>query len=386
MTEELKKLYDERVDRFQTTVSLNEPDRVPILSQVSHWAIGYAGYKLMDVLENYEREAECYVKANDGFFYDGVRAAGAGHMLKMSVEINSPEHYVSPNGVTPQHYDCSSMTVAEYEEFYEDPFKLMAKLSQRKLSIFAETDDEESYKVVAKILDKPREHAQSYARQAVEEQLGLPVVQGSMGGGVVMDTFFDYFRGFRNTLADIRRYPEKIQKAIEVLTPYAERTLPAPGTVLPPFPWAQKQHHIPVFLNAEAFGKIYWPYWRKAVELYFDCGTRYLSNFEGAWQQHFDYLQDLPDTSLIGLVEPREYEEYTRRFGNKFTIIAGVPSSTMRFSTVDECIEEAKKVIDLCAPGGGLIFGNDRSFIAPGDKDPDKTRALNEWVHNNAKY
>jgi len=387
MTEEIKKLYDERVDRFLTTVSQNEPDRVPILSQVSNWAIHYGGVTLEDIWENFDLEAEVYVKANDGFFYDGVRAGGgSGHMLKWSVAINSPAHYVSPNLVTPQHHDCSCMTVAEYEELYEDPFKLLAKMSQRIQPYFTEQDPETAYEMVKTILDRPALHRQAYSKQAIEEQLGLPVVQGAGGGQVFMDQFFDYYRGFRNALADLRRYPEKVMKAIEVMTDYAERDLPAPGTVLPPFPWAAKQHHVPTFLNAEFFGKVYWPYWSKAVKRYFECGTRYLSNFEGPWAQHYDYLQDLPDTCLIALLEPREYEEFARRFNGKFSVIAGVPSSSMRFNTIETTIEEAKKVIDLFAPGGGLLFGNDRSFIAPGDKDPEKMRALNEWVHNNARY
>ncbi|MCL1912625.1 MAG: hypothetical protein FWG10_01765 [Eubacteriaceae bacterium] len=388
MTEEMQKLYDERVNRFNTATDLvQEPDRVPILSQVSHWAIAYCGLKLEDVWENFDLEAECFVKANTDFFYDGIRAAAASHGTKLSVMINSKEHYVSPNGVTPQHKDHSNMTVEEYEEFYEDPYKLITKMALRKLDYFQENDEEASYATLSHII-KQREinTRETYAIRAVKEQLGLPCVQGAGGGTVFMDSFFDYYRGFTAALADLRRYPEKVLKAIEVMLPYTEAGLPKPGTTLPPFPWAAKQHHVPTFLNAKFFGMVYWPHYRKCVESYFNAGTKYLSNFEGPWAQHYDYLQDLPKSSLVALLEPREYEEFNRRFNGQFSVIAGVPSSTLRFISAEEGIEEAKKVIDLFAPGGGLVFGNDRSFIAPGDVDPDKLRVVHEWVHNNATY
>ncbi|MCL1913338.1 MAG: hypothetical protein FWG10_05560 [Eubacteriaceae bacterium] len=386
MTEDLQKLYDERVDRFVKTVTFTKPDRVPILSQITNWALHYTGYKLVDVFENYDLEAEIYVKANKDFFFDGVRSTGIGHMLKTQVEYKSITYFISPNGVTNQHHDHSDMTVEEYEELFENEAKLYAKLAQRKLAYLMEMNDDELFAAVSKILNKPKEHAQSYARQAVIDQLGLPIVAGGGTTGIALDTMFDFLRGLKNTTVDLRRRPEKIQECIDFLTPNIEATLPKPGTKLPPFPFPFKMHHIPTFLSADLFGRFYWPYYRKQVELYHDCGTTYVSNWEGLFSQHYDYLQDLPDHSLVGMNVPEEYELWVNRFGGKFGCIAGVPSSTLRFLTPEECIERAKKVVDLVAPHGGMIFGNDRSMIAPMDADPDKLRAMHEFVAGYATF
>jgi len=386
MTEDLKKLYDERVELFVKTAQFDGPARVPILSQVTNWAISYAGYKLIDVLENYDLEAEIFEKANGDLCFDGVRTARFGHMLKMSLEINSPEYFISPNEVTNQHHDHSSMTVEEYEELFENQAKLYAKVNQRKFKFFETASDEEAYAMVDKILKRGQHHAGSYAPKVMVEKLGLPMIGGAYGTSMALDEIFDNLRGFKNCATDLRRRPEKIGEAVDFLQPIMDEALPKPGTELPALPWPFKMHHIPTFLNSDLFEKFYWPHYRKQIELYFSCGTTYVSNFEGLFKQHFDFLQDLPDKSLIGMCVPEEYELWIERFGGKFGLIGGVPSSTMRFYTAEQQKEQAKKVIDLCAPHGGLVFSNDRSMIAPDDADPVIFRELNQFVAEYGKY
>ncbi|MCL1914781.1 MAG: hypothetical protein FWG10_13130 [Eubacteriaceae bacterium] len=386
MTEDLKKLYDERVNRFKTTVDLQEPDRVPLISPATFWAISYAGYTYSELVEDYDKEADAYLRANQDFYYDGFRSVGVSHSIKLHMELGSHQSFISPNGVTPQHGESSSMEADEYDEFIADPFRFIAnKIAVRKLDAFQVDDEEEVYKSMVRIFQKPGEvRSKQYVENHITEKTGLPRVTGRNMSHPI-DQFFDYVRGFAPTMTDLRRRPEKVLAALEAMYPYAERQFPKPDT-MEPFPWVADMHHLAKFLPAPLFEMLYWPFYRKSVETTFAAGSRFLSNFEGPWEHVYDIIQDLPAKSMIGIIDPPEVELFKKRFGNKFTIHCALSSGVLRSGNIDACIEEAKKVIDGAAPGGGFVWGSRMSLIAPGDADPDVLRAVNKYVFENATY
>ncbi|MCL1912626.1 MAG: hypothetical protein FWG10_01770 [Eubacteriaceae bacterium] len=387
MTEEIKKLYDERVNRFITTSNLNEPDRVPIMNSTGVWAIAYSGYTYADLYENFDLETEVFLKSHEGFNYDGTRTGGGiNHMVKFHNELGSFQNFISPNAVTLQHAETSSMEADEYDEFIADPFRFIAnKIAVRKITAFQQDDEEEVYRLMSELFQKPAQvRAKTTVADAIKNKLGIPAISG--GSNIVnpIDQIFDFVRGFKNTMTDIRRRPEKLLAAVEAMIPYAERNIPKGP--LPEFPWITDNHHIAKFLTSELFGKFYWPYYKTSVEGVFNAGTKFLSHFEGSWEQHYDYLQDLPKKSLICILEDDEVEVFKNRFANQFTIYAGIHSSTLRSGDIDKCKDEAKKIIDIAAPGGGYIYGLRNGLLAPGDGDAEVIRALNKFILEYAVY
>ncbi|MCL1913319.1 MAG: hypothetical protein FWG10_05445 [Eubacteriaceae bacterium] len=388
MTEEIKKLYDERVNRFVTTSNLKEPDRVPIMASAGSWAIANAGYTYAELLGNYDLEAEVSLNAHKGFYFDGIRGSTplVNHAMLTNFELGSKQMFLSSNGVSLQHHETSSMEADEYDEFIADPFKFIAnKISVRKLSAFQADDEEEVYQSMVKLFQTPGEVAKkTYAFKAIHEQLGLPAIAG--GSNIVhpFDQFFDFVRGFEPTMTDLRRRPDKVLAAVEAMTPYQMRNLPKEP--LPEFPWRTDNHHIAKFLTKDLFGKFYWPYYKAAVEALYNCGTKLLSHFEGPWVQHYDYLQELPKTSLICILENDEVEYFKQRFADQFTIFAAISGGTLRIGDIERCKEEAKALIDIAAPGGGYIYGARNGLSAPGDADPEVLRELNKFITEYAVY
>ncbi|MCL1913046.1 MAG: hypothetical protein FWG10_04020 [Eubacteriaceae bacterium] len=385
MTEELKKLYDERVNRFVTTADIKEPDRVPVMSQVSTWAVNYSGNTFAGLLENYEAEAEAYTKANEGFYYDGIRSVGINHLTKTGFELESKTFFISPNGITLQHHESSSMREDEYDEFLGDPMRFIAdKIAVRKVRAFQLDDEEQVYQNLSKLFDKSAEiRRNTIVGPTVVEKTGLPFcVAGSVAHP--MDDYFDFIRGFKPTMTDLRRRPEKVLAAVEALMPYHERNIPKAER--PPLPWVQDTHHIATFLTKQLFELVYWPFYKKTVEGCFAVGTKLFSHFEGSWEQHYDFLEDLPKTSVVAIVEPTDVAGFKARFADRFTIASGVSTSMLRFMSADECIEEAKRVVGIAAPGGGFVFATERSLISPNDANPDVIRAVNKYISENTYY
>ncbi|MCL1915061.1 MAG: hypothetical protein FWG10_14635 [Eubacteriaceae bacterium] len=380
MTEEVKKVYDERVKRFITTSNLNEPDRVPIMNSTNVWAISYAGYTYADLFENYDLEAKVFMNSHEGFYYDGTRSAGGfNHMVKFHNELGSFQNFISPNAITLQHSEKSSMEADEYDEFIADPFKFIAnKIAVRKIGAFQVEDEEQVYQSMSALFQKPAEvRSKSYVAKEIEEKLGIPIISGGNISHPI-DQFFDFVRGFKNTMTDLRRRPEKLLAAVEAMYPYAERNIPKGP--LPEFPWITDNHHLAKFLTADLFGTFYWPYFRKSVEGVYNAGSKFLSHFEGPWEQHYDFFDDLPAKSMICILESDEVELFKKRFANRYTVYAGIHSNTLRSGDIEKCKEEAKKTIDKAAPGGGYIYGMRNGLLAPGDADAEVIRSLNKFI------
>ena len=122
------------------------------------------------------------------------------------------------------------------------------------------------------------------------------------------------------------------------------------------------------------------------IEVY-NKGAKTLCCFEGSWKQHFGILVDeLPKASIICQVEADDVCESKKLLGDKFAIMGGVLTNMLRYGTKQECIDEAKKIVDICAPGGGFIFATERILCTLGDVKLDNLIAVNEFVHDYGKY
>ncbi|MCL1912628.1 MAG: hypothetical protein FWG10_01780 [Eubacteriaceae bacterium] len=393
MTEDVKKLYDERVNRFVTTANLNEPDRVPIVGSSGSGAIHYAGLNFADLLENYELEEKLYMAeaVQQNPYIDAFGGSGINHQMKIATALGSKTFFISPNGINVQHHETSSMKVEEYDEFIADPMKFLAdKIAVRKVTGFRDGTDEEVYANLASLFDKAAEIRRgSYANKLIMETLGLPSLTGGAGSGLggsithPTDVFFDFIRGFKETMTDMRRRPEMVDAAIAALSPFYERNFPT--KYVGPFPWMNDTHHIATFLTGPLFERYYWPFYKKSVEACHNAGIKLISVFEGRWEQHFDLLDELPKGSMIAQLEKFEQVvNFKERYAGQFAIYGGM-TGLLRLNTLEDSIDRIKKTLDVAAPGGGYIFSSG-GISAPGDGTPERQEAVTIWVYENAKY
>ena len=58
----------------------------------------------------------------------------------------------------------------------------------------------------------------------------------------------------------------------------------------------------------------------------------------------------------------------------------------LQYGTKEKVIDEAKKLMDVLAPGGGYIFTVAKGITYPNDGTPENVRALYEFVESYGKY
>lgn len=385
-TNHLETLYEERRKRVETACNLQEPDRVPILSQVNVMAIGYAGHTLEEVLNDRDLERECYKKALTDFYCDTVVGFGVNYPYHIFMEEGTHTYQVAENGYTVQHKESSSMTFEEYDELFRDPARFFAdKIAYRKIDGLQKAYPEsyQTLETLYKALDAHKKN-NAFNRNFAKTELGLPLLARNAAAHP-LDNFFDFIRGFKNTLVDIRRHPDLVMRAIEVLTPFYESTIPSEKCA-EEFPYVRNTAHIPTFLSPRQFEKFYWPYVKWAANRCHEMGTKYMIFCEGTWEPYFELFADLPKGSVVAVLESDDVVRIKKKYGHFMTIAGGYTQALLKYGTKEECIDRAKYVIDECAPGGGYLFTGDKSFIAAEDINYENYRAITEFAHEYGKH
>lgn len=350
------------------------------------FAIGYGGYTAFQILGNRDLERKCYQKALTDFYCDTVVGFGVNYPYDTFINEGSKTYIVSENGYTIQHTESSSMKFEEYSEFLTDPAKFIAnKIAFGKIEGLQKPYPE-NYESLKRLYDGLKFHKKNNTsnKKFVKEEMGLPLLARNAAAHP-LDNFFDFIRGFQNTLIDIRRHPQLVLDAIEALTPFYESTLPSKKTE-EEFPYVRNTAHIPAFLPPSQFEKFYLPYLHSAVKQCKETGTKYMIFCEGKWTNFFEFLTDLPKASIVAVLESDDVIQMKKAYGNKITFAGGYTQGLLKYGTKQECLDCAKKVIDACAPGGGYLFKGDKSFLTTDDINYENYTAICEFAHEYGKY
>ncbi len=106
---------------------------------------------------------------------------------------------------------------------------------------------------------------------------------------------------------------------------------------------------------------------------------------EGDWGPNIELLSDLPDNSVT-FICPTERIVEIKKIAKNNSVMGGMPQAMLKDSSLGDCLDQAKRIVDECAPGGGFVFSTDKVLIAPTDAQADNLAAVNEFVHSYGIY
>lgn len=383
----LDKLYEERKNRIATTILHKEPDCVPVVHNAETWNLGYAGVKSIDIENDMDKEFEAFGKPLEDIYCDGVLVNCLSKELNLYNSLGGGAYFYSSDGVTIQHKEYVFMKDDEYSQFIDDPMKFA-------LEVIFPRKYPNLNKPYPENLNALRQSLSSFGRfmqrqtasvQFHKDKYGMPVIVGGIGQAP-FDVIFDFYRGFKGTMADMRRRPQEIIKACEALEPLLMETILQGRTSLEPFPYIFFPLHAPTFLNKKQFETLYWPTFRNILYKLNELGGKALIYLEGDWTHLYDFVNDFPKDFAFAMIEKDDIFTAKEKIGKTVALSGGIDLGMLRNCTKDQCIDHVKKVIDQCAPGGGFIFSTDKSLLAPDDVNIENYKAVYEYVHTYGKY
>ncbi|NLW70126.1 MAG: hypothetical protein GX061_03505 [Eubacteriaceae bacterium] len=383
-----KELQEYRTKNYRDLYSGIIPDRFPVNDGFSvECLIQYAGKDLLTTQYQYTTELliEILEKGMEISRGDNYQASYARNAVT-NLFTRSRSFTMSKTGMI-QHPEVSGMEADEYDEFIENPAKFSADKVQIRLNEgYQGSKWEMVYNYMKQYFaaqDMNRAFAEANAY--IKEKYGMFTPPDGTTGMTAppFDSLADFNRGFTNISIDIKRRPQKVLDAIEALMPQAIAMQRFSKVDI--LGASRIMTHMGVFLNKKDFDKFYWPTFYKLCHIAGERGQRMFIFCEGDWTRFIDELSTLPAGTRLWL-EYGDPQQFKDKLGDKFILSGFYPLTLLKNGTKQQCIDKAKELVDILAPGGNYFFDFDKHALDLNDINPENYIATMEWVLDNAKY
>ncbi|HHX75226.1 MAG TPA: uroporphyrinogen decarboxylase, partial [Firmicutes bacterium] len=275
----------------------------------------------------------------------------------------------------------------EYDEFIANPHDCVVEKVLPRLYPALQTDPVKRALLFAKAMLANMDYQNRF--KAITDELVkkygyFSPPPGSLGGVTApFDYLADFLRSFTGISKDVRRCPEKVAAACEALLPYQVKK------GLPPNPhrhgYTFVALHMATYLRTSDFEKLFWPSFLKMVRALAEKGQYCYLFCEHDWMRYLDHLSELPENTRLYFEygDPKTIKE---KLGKKLILGGMYPITYLRTATRQQCIDKAKELLDIMAPGGNYIFNFDKSSLSPGDINLDNYIAVLEYVRDHTRY
>ena len=390
MEEKAKKLYDERLQLVNDAIAMKETSRVPVAPYLASVVQRLAGSCYKDIYYDYDRAGQAavdfYTKypvdAFTGCKFTSGKAQEIGGIniidwpgepgTKISDHSSHQVHEIEY--LTPE--ECYENMVKDFDGFYlrhyiprvYDGLKGIETLQFNPAIVLSTAGGlgpmlkPEFLETIDKLKQIAEYDAEAAAKSAEwtskVEDLGIPKLTTG-GGEVPFDIISDYFRTTLPAMTDLFEYESEILELCNIL---ADRQIASwkyfEGAQMP-----VKRVFFPLhkamdgFMSPEQFEKIYMGPYLKMLDYLLSIGVTPFVFTEGPYNTRLDQLAEMLPKGCLVAFETVDMKRAKETVGKHNCITGNLSLYTLEFGTKEQTIEETKKLIDICAPGGGYIFG-----------------------------
>ncbi|MFP3975136.1 MAG: uroporphyrinogen decarboxylase family protein, partial [Dehalococcoidia bacterium] len=394
-------------------IKLEEPDRVPVMLPIEHFPAYYAGFTLGEVMYDYDKLREAWLKTMQDFESDCFMGPGLVFPGKMFDMIGYKQFKWPGRGLpddTPayQYVEGEYMPPEEYDDFIKDPadylfrtflprsseaFAGFSKLGPLTpfvaipawfVSQFGDPDIQASYKA---LLEAGLEGARwmSVVGEVGMTALaaGYPDIWGGMSGAP-FDLIGDTFRGTKGIMMDMYRRPDKIHEAMERIVPIVvDEAVGMANASGCPIIMMPLHKGTGGFMSDQQFRTFYWPTFKKVLMGLINEGLVPMPFAEGDYEPRLEVIKDMPRGSMVWWFEKMNMARAKEVLGDTACIAGNLPVTVLATGTPQQVKEGCRELIETCAKGGGYILTGGASL----DKgSPDNLRAVMEAAREYGVY
>ncbi|SHI19852.1 uroporphyrinogen decarboxylase [Desulfosporosinus lacus] len=376
---------NERNQIFRDLFSGKTPKRVPISNPATQdFAIQHAGLDLAECQWDLTKLEPVYDKFCQDFYTDTY--PGGSIRIPSHYQILGSTPIVMSSSGFMQHPDVVGMLAEEYDQFIASPYDCIVETILPRLYTGF---NGEPGKVAMTLAKAMRAQSDDLAylgaiRAKMNAKYGFATMIGALTEAP-FDFMADFLRSFKGISGDVRRYPDKVAAACEAVLPLMIKkgTLPNPSmlgyTFIP--------LHMAPYLRDKDFATLYWPTFKKLVETLASMGQNVQLFVEQDWMRYLDYLYELPENTIMRF-EYGDAKVIKEKLGQKHIISGLYPVTLLQTGTKQQCVDKAKELLDILAPGGRYWWQADKSIIHLEASGPvvENLKAVLDYVHENGTY
>ncbi|UMZ74759.1 uroporphyrinogen decarboxylase family protein [Natranaerofaba carboxydovora] len=381
MTEDLKKLYNERLGRYQNAIALKSIDRIPIASGSNYFAEVYSGCTKQEIIYDPEK----WLQAEKDFIkdfpeVDVLRNNRLWAPLQDTVGSKTykfPGRELDPD-IQFQFIEEEYMKADEYDDLINNPGEyLIDKVLPRMFTEMEDRGSPRSYMAWLKAGMAQMKMGEIMKNRSItlQQECGMP--QPMTGAFLApFDALSDALRGLQGISIDMYRQPEKVEKACEVLTEEMAGFALSTADPFKRYPIFVPTHKA-CFLSPKQFERFYWPSFKRVLEILIEAGYTVRAYLEGDWTQHWHHLRELPKGKvLLDIDDQADIVKAKEDLAGYQCIAGGIPSSMFILGSPDEMRERVKWLCETVGQDGGYILNGGCNI--PYDTKPENYKAMIE--------
>jgi uroporphyrinogen-III decarboxylase len=398
-----QKAYKERAQRLIDTYNLVEPDRVPVILNIGTMPAFMAGLDYRTVIYDREKTGEAWTTFNHDHAEDlDTYTSPAGLFQGKVYDLLDyklyawPGHGLPENAPAYQYVEGEYMRDDEYDALIKDPTGFMVRIYMPR--VFGTFEPYRMFPVLTSIVELPalaflpfaapqtqaahqaladmgKELAQwmqfALAMNRRGAELGFPM---SFMGGIAkapFDTLGDTLRGTKGIMMDMYRRPDKVLEAMEVIADMTiERVITGANMTKGLTAMFPLHKGADGWMNEKQFETFYWPSLKKVLDAVIEQGIQPVLFAEGSFNTRLESINEFPKGAVSWYFDKTDMARAKKILGGMCSIQGNVPSSMLIAGTPLEVKEYCRRLIEICAPGGGF-------FLSPGAVGVDQAKLEN---------
>ena len=388
---ECRTMLEQRLHRVRETTKLKPPDRVPLIPSLGNYYVYSKGISMQQAMTDptcLEASVRAYMAevTPDMLNAIGLFPISAMETSGFTAGRWPGPYYGLPENTPYQYLDTQYLEDEDYDLFLADPSRfILKKLLPQKHTAFAGLAEIEPYMLCDSAIFPMSVFARPEVRSSLEAlirtgeqtaafqkkldalnrlgpECGFPVY-GEVAAMAPFDSFADHIRGLLPACMDCVMNPERLDLALQrwgdVMIPLQTRRAQEAGAE---YVFMPLHCGVDEFMSPANYERFYWSGLKRAILSLLDAGMTPIIFCEGRYQTRLHTLTDVPRGKVIYLFENVDFDAAKRILGDTACIAGGMPSSLLSFGDRQQIIDETKRLIDTCAPGGGYIMSNSISL------------------------
>jgi uroporphyrinogen-III decarboxylase len=408
-----KEKYLERALRFIHAYEVEKPDRVPVTLPLGNWPAYLAGTDLRTVMYDYDKLSSAWKQFYDKFETD--IAVSPGMVLPARVYdlldyklYSWPGHGLPLNATGIQFVEGEYMREDEYHLLISDPSDFWMRTYIPR--VFGAFEPWKNLSPFTSMIEAPAGWFMPYTNpklQAAAQRLidvgkelsvwskmigefsrwaqesGYPATRMTFAKAP-FDTIGDTLRGTKGIIRDMFARPDTLLDAMDVVADFTIRQTVAAANASRAYMAIFPLHKgSDGFMSQKQFEKFYWPSLKKVIQGLVKEGIRAELFAEGTFTSRLETVNEFPKGAVSWLFDRTDMVAAKRILGGNCCISGNVPSSLMVTGSPKEVKEYCRKLIEVCAPGGGFILTGG-AHVDQGN--PDNLRAMMEAAKEFGRY
>ncbi|MFZ7133278.1 MAG: uroporphyrinogen decarboxylase family protein [Eubacteriales bacterium] len=385
---DVQKLQEKRTKMYTDVYTNVIPENFPVQDNLDwNFLIEYAGEDLMMTQYTYtsEKVIEILEKAREILRGDNLTGAGGHNPISLMFQ-QCIQNVMGSTGMI-QHPEREYMLNNEYDALIKNPYDFMLERISPRLNLAYSKSEINHVFAFARYILSVHDLGAIFgsANKYIKDKYGLysPPAGSGTHQYVPFDFLADHCRGFSHIPLDIRRQPESVIDALEALVPFCIWS--GKNKVQSPLGSNMIPTHMGAYLRETDFEKFYWPTFSQIVHMTAERGQAMYIFLENDWTRFLDYLEELPMGTRL-YMEYGDAQKFKDRLGKKMILSGFYPLTLLKTGTKQQCIDKAKELIDILAPGGNFCFCFDKKALKLSDVNPENYIAVMEYAIENSKY